>query len=283
MFSWARRPEVHELPSTFGNPFTEDLVGFRPTKDPLRPVVFPQKLRIELVGSMDRWQLSHLGIALVLPLRPEDYAGLLISEVDLSERLLHFGTRFDGWDFNKGRQSFRVPFPPELEALLRYCVAGRQAGPLLRQRTIVDGRRHPKLLVDSREQFDAYFARVMGAAKLGEIQTQQDGKQRIRRMLQSMGGVSPDSLAKEFNQILANVQVPPKARFYDLRGSVTTDLKDAHVDPLLQKYVTGHSLDVDILSRYVSLRLQEDMQPYFRHIQPLLDAISRRSLHWGLT
>ena len=101
---------------------------------------------------MDGWQLCQLCIAMVLPLRPEDYTGLLISEVDLAARILHFGTRFGGWDFNKGQQSFRVPFPRELDSLLRQCVAGRVEGPLLRQRTIADGRRQPKLLVRSTEE-----------------------------------------------------------------------------------------------------------------------------------
>ena len=205
MISWACRPEVQQLPITMGNPFSEDLVGHRPSKDPLRPVVFPPDLRMELVGQMDTWQLCQLGIAMVLPLRPEDYTGLLISEVDFAGRVLHFGTRFGGWDFNKGQQSFRVPFPPELDSLLRHCVAGRAEGPLLRQRTVADGRRRPKVLVRSREDLEELFGRAMAAAIPGTIQAKQDGKQLFRRLLRSMGGVSPDSLAKEFDLVSANV------------------------------------------------------------------------------
>jgi hypothetical protein len=82
---------------------------------------------------------------------------------------------------------------------------------------------------------------------------------------------------------LAHVEVPAGARFYDLRASASTDLKDARVDPLIQKYVTGHSLDLDIMSRYVSLHLHDDMRVYFQHIQPLLDAIARRAVELGLT
>ena len=86
-----------------------------------------------MVRRMDSWQLCQLAIALVLPLRPEDYTGLLISEVDFNERVLNFGTRLGGWDFNKGQQSFRTSFPPEMEPLLRRCVDGRSDGPLLRR------------------------------------------------------------------------------------------------------------------------------------------------------
>ena len=283
MFSWARRPEVQQIPSTCGNPFTDDLVDHRPRKDPLRPVVFPLDVRIRLTALMDPWQLCQLGIALVLPLRPEDYTGLLISEVDFTNRLLYLGTRLDGWDFNKGQQSFRVPFPPELEPLFRRCADGRSHGPLLRQRTIVDRRRHAKLLVDSIEQIRDSFTRAMAGAKPGEIQGKQDGKRLFRRLLRAMGGVSPNSLGKEFDSLVAHAEVPAGARFYDLRGSASTDLKDAKVDPLIQKYVTGHSLEADIMSRYVSLRLHDDMQAYFQHIQPLLNAIARRAKELGLT
>jgi len=211
MISWACRPMVQQLPITLGNPFGEDLVGHRPTKDPLRPVVFPPDLRKQLVGQMDAWQLCQLGIAMVLPLRPEDYTGLLISEVDFTGRVLHFGTRFGGWDFNKGQQSFRVPYPPELDSLLHRCVADRSEGPLLRQRTIADGRHLPKVLVQSTEELEELFRREMASAKPGTIQAKQDGKQLFRRLLRSMGGVSLDSLAKEFDQMSAG------AWFYDLR------------------------------------------------------------------
>jgi hypothetical protein len=277
MVNWARRPEVQQLPITLGNPFTEDLVGRRPAKDPLREVVFPIDLRIQLVGQMDPWQLCQLCLAMVLPLRPEDYTGLLVTEVDFAGRLLHFGSRFGGGDFNKGQQCFRVPFPPELDPLLRRCAAGRTAGPLLRQRTIVDGRRRPRVTLQSPEQIEEIFRREMAAASPGTIQAKQDGKRVFRRLLRAMGGVSPDSLAKEFNQLLAGVQAPVGARFYDLRGSAATDLRDARVDPLLRKYVTGHSLDAEIMSRYESIKLQAEMEPYFAHIKPLLKAIMVRS------
>jgi len=282
MISWACRPEVQQLPITMGNPFSDDLVGHRPSKDPLRPVAFPLDLRIQLVGQMDAWQLCQLCIAIVLPLRPEDYTGLLISEVDFAGRVLHFGTRFGGWDFNKGQQSFRVPYPPELDLLLRHCVADRAEGPLLRQRTIADGRRRPKVLVRSREELEELFRREMAAAKPETIQAKHDGKQLFRRLLRSIGGVSPDSLAKEFDQVSENVTVPAGARFYDLRGSVTTDLKDARVDLLLRKYITGHSLDAEIMSRYESIKLHADTEVYFQHIQPLLNAITARSQFLGL-
>lgn len=282
LFHWARRPDVNELPAAYINPLSHEVVGVRPKKDPLRPAVFPLERRIELVRLMDRWQLCQFAIPLVLPLRPEDYTGLLVSEVDFAEGVLRFGTRMSGWDCNKGQQSFRVPFPTQIASLLRACADGRVDGPLLRQRSVVESRRQPRITVNSAEEIQAQFERALAAAKPGTIQAAHDGKELFRRLLRDMSGVSPDTLAKEFKSLLKSVTAPADARFYDLRGSVNTDMNRARVSHLFQLYVTGHSLDAEILSRYVSLELGSEMESYFRHIGPLLDSIQARAVQLGL-
>ena len=60
-------------------------------------------------------------------------------------------------------------------------------------------------------------------------------------------------------------------------------MKNARVDPLIQKYVTGHSLGREIMSHYISVDLHKDMLPYFEHIQPLLIAIAQRAQELGLS
>jgi hypothetical protein len=87
----------------------------------------------------------------------------------------------------------------------------------------------------------------------------------------------PVAVANELKEIALRV-----IRFYDLRGSVNTDMNTAGVSELFQLYVTGHSMDEKILSRYVSLKLTEEMHRYFRHIQQLLDAIRYRGVELGL-
>lgn len=277
LFWWAKRPEINRAPAEFVNPFREEIVGYRPSKDPLRTSPLPLERRITLVRHMDRWQLCQFAIGTVLALRPEDYTGLLISEVDFSECVLHFGRRLAGWDFNKGRRSFQVPFPVAIEPLLRKCVDGRHDGPLLRKRTVVEGRRRPSLLVDSSDDIRTHFERALMEAKPEEIQTAQDGKQIFRRLLLGMGGVSEDSLAKEFKGLLRKIDASAGIRFYDLRGSVNTDMNAAKVSHLFQLYVTGHSVDAEILSAYVSLELQREMEGYFNYIEPLLVAIEKRT------
>ncbi len=99
---WGRRPDVNRLPSYFAIPFTRDLVDKRPTKDPLRPQKLPIDLRVEMVAQMDPWQLCALALPFTLPNRPEDFSGLLVSEVNFAPREMVFGTRLAGNDYNNG-------------------------------------------------------------------------------------------------------------------------------------------------------------------------------------
>jgi hypothetical protein len=117
MLAWARRAEVRKLPADWANPLTEDILGTLPKKNPLREDPLPQEKRVLLVASMDRWQLCQLSLLLTLPLRPEEAAGLLVTDVNWANGWLAFGTRLGGADFNKGRQDFVLPFPDELRSL----------------------------------------------------------------------------------------------------------------------------------------------------------------------
>jgi hypothetical protein len=68
-----------------------------------------------------------------------------------------------------------------------------------------------------------------------------------------------------------------RIRFYDLRGSITTELKAAKIDEIVRLYITGHSLERKILSHYEHQDLQLAMADYFQNIRPLLDTIVRRA------
>ena len=59
-----------------------------------------------------------------------------------------------------------------------------------------------------------------------------------------MGGVSENSLAKEFKNLLSSAGMDGRRRFYDLRGSTNTGLETAGVSHVVQLYVTGHQLDI---------------------------------------
>jgi hypothetical protein len=284
MLNWAKRPDVHQLPATFANPFTQDIVGRKAKKDPLRPIPIPVERRIALVERMDAWQLCQFAIPLVLPLRPEDYAGLLISEVDFQGCLLRFGTRLAGRDFNKGRQSFSTPFPVELIPILQACAGSRIDGPLLRRRAVWEGRVRPKLEIQSHEDTQVQFDRALASAPEGEIQAAQDSKRTFRRLLQAFGGVSVEGLSKEFKPLLRQIGAPNTVRFYDLRGSCNSEMERSHVSYLVQRYVTGHDIGRDIMSEYVTLgHAVTEVQKYFQAMRPLMTAIERRAVVLGIT
>ncbi|MBA3480400.1 MAG: hypothetical protein H0T51_01165 [Pirellulales bacterium] len=281
MFAWAKQPAVNRLVSWHDNPFTQDLVGERPRKDPLRAAAFPLATRIELVRHMDEWQLLHLGWRLVLPLRPEDFTGLLVNEVDVVRRELLFRTRFAGADFNKGRQEFRCPYPESLDPILRLCIDGRAAGPLLRRREVFQGSRRPRRLVASSEDASHHIRSALRNVASGVLQAPQDHKRIVRRCIRDMGGMSEDAMAKELKTLFAQAGVTGDQNAYQLRRSINTEMEQAGVSLLVQRYVTGHSTH-DVQSHYVSLDPAGQMESYFRAVRPLLEALQARSRELGL-
>jgi hypothetical protein len=280
-FTWGKDVRVAKLPSWFVNPFTVEIVGRRPQRDPLRQPSFPLERRVQLVAYMDLWQLTHLALPLLLPMRSEDWSGLLIDEIDDVHQRIRFGTRFDGRDFNKGRLSFTCPYPEQLTPFITFCQAGREAGPLLRARSVFEGRRRPCLEVHNSCNVNTYVDSAIQSAPADRRKTLQDQKEIVRRTLRQMGGVSTDELAKEFKQVLAKGGQQQAERFYDLRGSVTTEMDRAGISTLVQKYVTGHATS-DILFEYVGLDPREEMQKYFRGIGLLLEAMHERARELGV-
>jgi integrase len=278
--AWARRAEVRKLPVDWRNPLTEDVIGPRPKKNPLREDKLPLEKRVALVTGMDRWQLCHLSLLLTLPLRPEEAAGLLVTDVNWEQGWLEFRTRLGGADFNKARQDFVVPFPDELGPVLRTCVAGRSAGPLLRHRAAFAGRRGQS--VASAEELVQMYEQKLAKAPRGSVLTEQDRKLVFRGRLRELGGVSTDHLAKEFKRILQAQGLAAGRSLYTLRHSVTTAMHNTPGMPHLDlRYVTGHASH-DILAEYVAVDPIGAMRRYFATIRPLLDAIARQFQALGL-
>jgi len=276
VFAWALRPDVRKLPAEFASPLTPDIVGDKPSKDPLRAVKLPLELRIRMVEAMDAWQICHLAPSLVLPMRPDEATGLLVTDVDFEKRRLRFGTRFGGRDFTKGRRSFEVPFPPELVPILRVCIAERGAGPLLRSRAVFEGRDYARLRVEKPDDVEAAFEAELAIVARGAVVTEQDAKALFRRVLRRIGGTSPDQLSHEFGGLIRTVGLAPGLRFYDTRSAVTTEMNRAGVPELELRYLTGHVLG-DVLNAYVTLDPDGAMSSYFERIRPLLVAIAERA------
>ena len=280
MLNWASKPHIHLLPSGFASPLTADIVGEPPRKDPLRGQPFPLEFRIELVRQMDVWQLCHFALPFVLPLRPEDFASLLITDFDWSDHVLHCGTRFGGRDFNKGRMTFVTPFPPELAPLLRRVVGERTQGPLFQRRAVFAGRRKPQLQLTDGQDVAALVENHIAAADPAQIQTAQDQKRFVRGLLRKLGGVSEDNLRKEFKALLEGRA--EQGSFGKLRHAGTTDLQRCGVSQLVTRYVTDHTTH-DILNEYTSLDpIGELRAKYFPFVAPLVAALCQRGVELGV-
>jgi integrase len=260
-------------------PEIQDLIGDPPAKDPLREDKLPPDVRACLVERMNAWQLCQLSLSLVLPLRPDEAAGLLVSDVNFTKGWLEIGTGSIEANFTKEKKSFKLPFPDELCPILKSCIAGRAEGPLLRSRKVMLGQNI--LQVDSPDELKAlYEARLLGE-RTGSVQNEHDRKLLFRRLLRELGGVSEDALAREFKKLLAAAEVANGATFYTLRSSVTTGMHSANLPHLEMRYLTGHTVN-DILNDYTPLKVVEAMAQYFGTIRPLLATIEDRARLLGL-
>ena len=174
-----------------------------------------------------------------------------------------------------------MPFPLELIPILRACTGERAAGPLFRSRTVWDGRRKPRVTAGSRDDVERLLQETLAAAPSGTVQSEQDRKAVFRELLRQMGGVSERQIGKALTSLLKDAGLAERTRPYDVRGSVTTDMKEAGIRHLELRYLTLHSVD-DILNEYTGLDPVNEMAKHFRHCQPLLTAIPHRALEFGI-
>jgi integrase len=276
---WAKTAAVRKLPADWVMPLTQDLIGQPPTKDPLRQEKLSIEDRCQIVRSMDCWQICQLTLSLVLPLRPGEAAGILVSDVNLEKGWLEFGERFKDANFTKGKTSFVLPFPAEMRAILLACIAQRAEGPLLRSRRAFAGE---ATTVRSLGHLQQLFNAELATRPAGTVQAEQDRKLVFRSVLQRLGGVTEDALNKEFKKVLAAGGIKNGATIYALRSAVTTGMHRANLPHLEMRYLTGHTTS-DILNEYTCLDPVGAMNKYFSTIQPLLSAIAARVQELGVS
>src|SRR5215470_10787960 len=150
---------------------------------------------------MDRWQFCQIVPSVILPMRPDEAAGLLVSDVDFEKGWLEFGSRLAEVNFTKGIQSFKLPFPAELRPVLRACIGGRREGPLLRSRRAFE--KSVDSSVASFEELRRLYDERLLRSPRGTVQAEHDRKLLFRGLLRELGGVSEDALAREFKKLLA--------------------------------------------------------------------------------
>lgn len=278
---WARSAQVRKLPADWVMPLSPDLIGTPPAKNPLREDKLPLDARVQIVNAMDRSQLCQLALSMVLPLRPDEAAGLLISDLNFEKGWLEFSARLKDANFNKGKTAFYLPFPEELRPILRACIADRFEGPVLQSRRVLEGKKTVEGVSSMEHLVQLYEAELLNQP-VGTIQAEHDRKLLFRALLSRLGGVSEDALNKEVKKLLTNVGIKNGSTMYTLRSSVTTAMHRANLPHLEMRYLTGHTTS-DIMNEYTSLDPVGAMKRYFETIQPLLAAINERCRVLGIS
>lgn len=281
LLHWASRSDVNQLPAEFANPITDEILGPKSSKDPLRSNPVPLDARIRIVQQMDDWQLLHLTPLLIIPTRFEDVSGAIISDFNLAKGTWYLGTRVNGNDFNKSRVDVHMPLPPDLIDLLRLVADGRPDGPMFRSRTDWKRTKKRRTAFQSRSEFESLCHAAISGSKAQDVETEQGRKNVIRKLLTKCGAVTTDTIGKELKALLAATGVDVNVRPYEVRSATTTDMNHAGVRHLEHRYLTLHTVN-DILNTYASLDPIGEMQKYFHHIEPLLEAVRRRTRELGL-
>lgn len=283
LFTWAAGPTVRKLPAGFASPFVPEIVGQKPRKNPLRTVDYGLDKRIRLVKVADLYQLIHVVPRFILPVRPEEICGLLITEVDFVQQTVRFGTRFDGRDWTKGQTDLLLPFPAELAPILGEAAGRRIDGPLLTRRSVFEGKQTlPGAF--GQEPMAVQVDRAIAQAPPGELTGPNDSKEICRKVIGAAGGVTTDELNKEFQRMKGFAGVDVDAPFYNLRHSLTTEYARVGMPEAVIKYVTGHAL-TDILAEYTSLDIEQvrrELQKHWNFAKELLVAIAERAILLGI-
>lgn len=277
---WGRRADVRQLPPEFVNPFTAEVIGPKPTKNPLRPNPLPLAARIRIVQAMDQWQLLHLTPLLILPVRFEDVAGALISDFDLPQATWHLGSRFNGADFNKGRVDVDMPLPPVLVQLLQVTAGARSEGPMFRSRRHYSGQRRACFEFGSRADFDTLYQQRLQQLDHG-LHCDRDRKEFVRELINECGSLTTGAIGKNLKTLYARVGLDPGIRPYESRSAISTEMNMAGMRFLEQRYLTLHSVS-DIMNEYVTLDPVGEMVKYFDQSAPLFEAIRARAAALGL-
>jgi hypothetical protein len=272
VLDWAIRADVRLLPADFVNPIGAEILGALPTKDPIRAVSLPLQTRIGMLARMDSWQFVNLTALLVLPIRPEDAARALVSDVDFAKGELRLGDHLDGRDYGKGKVNVAMPLPQALIDLFRLCIAQRTEGPLFLARAKRRRRRGrprvPNNLASLRSLYEHELSK-----QTGEVAAPGDHKRVYCQMLGRLGGLTTDEIWKEVRKLLPDGCA---ARPYDLRHGVTQDMHDSGIRLLELRYLTAHTIQ-DIMNEYVALDPRGEMQKYYVRCESLLKLVEGRA------
>ena len=216
VLTWGARADVRQLPVEFVNPITSEIVGRQPVKDPLRAVPLPLEERLKILDRLDDWQFLNLSILLVLPIRPEDAARALITDVVFEEGALRLGTHFGGGDVNKGKVDVTMPLPIELIELFQLCVRQRTEGPYSVSAGMLEDTDDESVPPrGSRDELQTLFADKLANCPSGRDPDAPGSEASLLRVAAQLGGLTTNQIGKEMRKVLP---ADRSARVYDLRA-----------------------------------------------------------------
>jgi integrase len=277
MLNWGKSINNRQLPADFVNPVTGEIIPPRKIKDPYRPPAISLELMCKLIANMDAYQLIHLSPLFLIPMRHEDSARALISDVIFTEGTWHFGDHFNGDDQTKEAINYQFPIHPTLTALLKLSIGNRSCGPLFLSRRYWEGRKNFSNDFQSETELRDDYRRSLQISKCLNLS---DRKSHYLDWMERQGGLSKGQIARELRKLFEECGIV-NVRPYDLKGTCTHSMVAAGMSQQVMLYLTGHKTN-SILNEYAALNILPEAEKYFDKVSPVLKALADKALELNL-
>jgi site-specific recombinase XerD len=237
LFNYAARRR--HLSPYAANPFSTLDIDRIPIEQ-ARPIeLFTAEQERGFLQACDDWQFPLFLTLLLTGLRPGEATHLLLpDDLDLTAGLLRVRNKPHlGWQV-KTRNERDIPLVPELVAVLRTHLRGRQAGPVFRRRSearcILDG--------SSRMSLEKELARRIAEreAEAGQALGRSEQGRLARTLWRDLGAVKGDRVRTEFLRATRRLGLPGWTAPKVLRHQFATALQEGRVDPLIRNELMGH-------------------------------------------
>ena len=206
-----------------------------------RPIeLFTAEQERVFLEACDDWQFPLFLTLMLTGLRPGELTHLLLPEdLDLVAGTLRVRNKPAlGWQV-KTRNERDIPLVPELAAVLRHHLQGRDFGPMFRRRRFSHGT---AILATARPAMEKELARRIAAREEGNGQPldRLEVRRITRRLWVDIGAVEEDRVRTEFIRLTRQIGLPGCTAPKMLRHLFATALQMGRVDPLIRNELMGH-------------------------------------------
>src|SRR5262249_17944063 len=140
----------------------------------------------------------------------------------------------------KTRNERTLPLMPELVAVLRIQLRGRQAGPVFRRRRWRDTQ--SRLQYGTRDAIEAELDRRLAGfeEKVGQPLERGERLRVAQSIWRDLGALKEDRVRTEFLRLTTAIGLPACTAPKMLRHLFATALQEGRVDPLIRNELMGH-------------------------------------------